>query len=110
MPRKVWTIPLEDGSHTIELDHGAISGRRSIRVDGELVERSRHHVDFGSSHTFELSGHLCEVVIDTNGLTFSYFLLVDGKPPEDDLGGGGHSGSDDLLVLRPNRRRVYVAG
>lgn len=34
MARKVWTFELEDGSHSVELEHGYFSGERKIRVDG----------------------------------------------------------------------------
>lgn len=32
----VWDVPLSDGLHTIEFEHGTASGKRVIRVDNEV--------------------------------------------------------------------------
>lgn len=32
----VWDIPLADGVHTVELEHGTLTGKRVIRVDGKV--------------------------------------------------------------------------
>lgn len=32
----VWDIPLTDGVHTVELEHGTLTGKRVIRVDGKV--------------------------------------------------------------------------
>lgn len=32
----VWQVPLQDGIHKIEFEHGTTSGRRVIRVDGKV--------------------------------------------------------------------------
>jgi hypothetical protein len=82
MAKKNWTIQLEDGRHSVELDHGALSGKRRISLDGQVVEESQKTIDIGSQHTFPLDGHECTVVIRTNGFTFSYDLLLDGQPLE----------------------------
>ena len=70
MTKTSWTVDLEGRRRVIELDHGAISGKREIRVDGKLVEKSRKLFDSGSSHTFQLDGHMITVRVKTNGLTF----------------------------------------
>lgn len=31
-----WSIPLTDGVHTVEFEHGTTSGKRVIRVDGQV--------------------------------------------------------------------------
>jgi hypothetical protein len=80
MAKKNWTIQLEDGRHSVELDHGALSGKRRILLDGQVVEESQKTIDIGSQHTFPLDGHECTVIIRTNGLRFSYDLLLDGQP------------------------------
>lgn len=82
MAKKNWTLQLEDGRHTVELDHGALSGKRRISLDGQVVEESQKTIDIGSQHTFSLDSHECTVVIRTNGLGFSYDLLLDGLPLE----------------------------
>lgn len=32
----VWDVPLHDGVHTVEFEHGTLTGRRLIRVDGKV--------------------------------------------------------------------------
>ena len=82
MAEKTWTFDLEDGSHTVELEHGTISGKRVIRVDGEVVEESTQLIDMGSIHPFEINAHRGSVVIRTNGITFSYDAVLDGRSLE----------------------------
>ena len=39
-PTARWEIPLSDGSHVIEFEHGTATGKRVVRVDGKtLVHR-----------------------------------------------------------------------
>jgi hypothetical protein len=78
-----WSFDLEDGHHRVELQHGWWSGVRIIRVDGAVFEHTgwlRHLLDFGSSHTFTIGQHECELRIG-NGLDwgFRYRLAVDGR-------------------------------
>src|SRR5438445_652943 len=56
MATKSWVLDLDDGSHTVELDHGPFSGKRTIRVDGRVVHESTNFLDFGSKHSFEVGG------------------------------------------------------
>ncbi len=32
----VWEVPLQDGVHRVEFEHGTTSGKRVIRVDGKV--------------------------------------------------------------------------
>jgi len=83
MAKAVWTIALEDGTHTVELEHSYFSGKRNIRVDGRPLElpakTASSIVDFGRDQPFKIGNHDCVVHIRTNGLTFSYDLSVDGR-------------------------------
>ncbi len=83
MAKKVWTFMLEDGTHTVELAHGYWSGKRTIRVDGKLLQHTAkvgHAVmDFGSDHPFSIGSHRGSVRIQTNGLTYRYDLVLDGR-------------------------------
>ena len=83
MTKKTWQIDLEDGQHTVELDHGVFSGKRNIRVDGQTILDSselQHFVfDTGGIHEFNINSHPCAVVIRTNGITFNFHLTVDGR-------------------------------
>ena len=57
MAKKVWTFELEDGSHTVELEYGCFSGKRTIRLDGKMVKQGATKLfDTGSEHVFEIRG------------------------------------------------------
>lgn len=45
MSRTVWVFELNGREHRVELDHGFISGKRTIVVDGEVLHRSRKLFD-----------------------------------------------------------------
>ena len=81
MTKKTWQFELDDGKHTVELDHGVFSGKRNIRVDGQTILDSsepQHLVfDTGGIHEFNINSHPCAVIIRTNGVTFSYDLAAD---------------------------------
>jgi hypothetical protein len=79
MAKKVWTVDLEDGHHTVELEHAYLSGKRVITLDGREVVRAQSVLDFGSEHPFQIGTHPALARISTNGLTFSYDLAVDGR-------------------------------
>ena len=32
-----WDVPLPDGVHNVEFEHGTTSGKRIIRVDGKVL-------------------------------------------------------------------------
>lgn len=83
MAKKEWIFELEDGQHTVELEHSYFSGKRVIRVDGNLLESStkvQHAlIDTGSEHKFNIGTHPCVVTISSNGITFKYDLIIDGR-------------------------------
>jgi hypothetical protein len=79
MANKVWAVKLEDGRHTVELEHGYFSGKRIIRVDGEQLESTTSIIDFGGEHSFQIGNHTGIVHIRTNGLTYNYDLSIDGR-------------------------------
>lgn len=31
-----WSVPLADGVHTVEFEHGTTTGKRVLRVDGQV--------------------------------------------------------------------------
>ncbi len=78
MAKKVWTFTLRDRRHTVELDHGYLSGKTCITVDGEQIERSRK-IGTGSVHNFQVSGVPCVLEIIESGIRFNYELFVDGN-------------------------------
>jgi hypothetical protein len=79
MKRKVWNLRLDDGFHSVALDHGVWFGERTITVDGQVVERTRTGLDFGSQHPIEIAGYPGTVIIRSNGLTYTYDLIVNGR-------------------------------
>lgn len=93
MPKHTWEVDLDGNRHTVELIHGYWSGKREIRLDGQLLERSKRFPDYGSRHPFSIGAHACELLIVTNGITYEHVLVVDreiipsihetasGKPP-----------------------------
>lgn len=36
-PTARWTVPLADGNHVVEFEHGSATGRRTVKVDGETL-------------------------------------------------------------------------
>lgn len=36
-PTAKWTVPLSDGNHVVEFEHGTATGRRIVKVDGEQI-------------------------------------------------------------------------
>jgi hypothetical protein len=77
MGQKTWQIAVNGRPHTVELEHGALAGQRVIRVDGEVVERSRKTFDTGSTHHVTVDGQDYTSRILTNGATFRYELDAD---------------------------------
>jgi hypothetical protein len=39
MATATWTVEMRDGRHTVVFEHGSVTGRRVIRVDGREVSR-----------------------------------------------------------------------
>lgn len=60
MAKRTWNITLDDVKHTIELDHGTMSGKRRIWIDGQPLLQL---MDFGRQHPFVLAGYNCVVFI-----------------------------------------------
>jgi len=39
-PTAKWTVPLSDGNHVVEFEHGTATGRRVVKIDDkEIVHR-----------------------------------------------------------------------
>lgn len=74
-----WTVQLADGNHTVVLEHGYMSGRRVIAVDGVVVLEEKKLFDTGSTHAIPVGSETGVVRITTNGLTFKYDLVINGR-------------------------------
>lgn len=78
MAKKTWTITIDGAEHKIDLDHGSISGKRIITLDGMVIEESSKPLDTGSDHAFQIGNHICTIHIHPQGLGFKYDLSMDG--------------------------------
>ncbi|XP_011310224.1 fas apoptotic inhibitory molecule 1 [Fopius arisanus] len=79
-PTARWIVPLNDGNHVVEFEHGTATGRRVVKIDGKtMVHRE---------WMFRLVGDEVVMFGDTKfvirvdpipGLRYSYTLWVNGK-------------------------------
>ncbi|XP_043287794.1 fas apoptotic inhibitory molecule 1 isoform X2 [Venturia canescens] len=79
-PTARWNVPLTDGNHVVEFEHGTATGKRVVKIDGKtLVHRE---------WMFRLVGDEIVMFGDTKfviridpiaGLRYSYTLWVNGK-------------------------------
>ncbi|XP_053982436.1 fas apoptotic inhibitory molecule 1 [Hylaeus anthracinus] len=79
-PTVKWTIPLNDGNHVIEFEHGTATGRRVVKVDGkELIHRDwMFHLVGDEAFTFNDNKFVIRVD-PIPGLRYCYTLWVNGK-------------------------------
>jgi hypothetical protein len=58
MAKRTWEFEVEGIPHRLELEHGFISGKRKISLDGLVIEQtsklSHLLMDIGSVHRFEI--------------------------------------------------------
>ncbi|BES94469.1 Fas apoptotic inhibitory molecule [Nesidiocoris tenuis] len=80
----VWDVPLSDGLHTIEFEHGTASGKRVIRVDNEVIFRNEWMFKLVGDQDFKIGDIPCKVRIEpVSGFSYSYSLIVNGKTLEE---------------------------
>ncbi|XP_018567177.1 fas apoptotic inhibitory molecule 1 [Anoplophora glabripennis] len=80
-----WSVPLLDGVHTIEFEHGTTSGKRVVRVDGKEIIRREWMFKLVGEEIFNVGKQHAKCVLRVDPMphfTFSYSLYVDGKPLE----------------------------
>ncbi|MCK4829211.1 hypothetical protein KA005_76515, partial [bacterium] len=82
MANKTWTVNLDSVNHTIELEHGTWSGKRVIKLDGQIIEESQKLVDSGTDHFFKIGEHVCAIHIRSGGIKFKFDLSIDGISAE----------------------------
>ena len=78
MAGKTWTVSLDGVIHKIELEHGTWSGKRVIKLDGQVIEEDKKLIDSGTDHFFKIGEHLCAIHIHTGGFRFRYDLSING--------------------------------
>ncbi|KAF6210856.1 hypothetical protein GE061_013967 [Apolygus lucorum] len=80
----VWDVPLSDGLHTVEFEHGTASGKRIIRVDSKEVFRSDWMFKLVGDQEFTIGAIPCRVRIEpVSGFSYAYSLIVNGKTLEE---------------------------
>jgi len=75
-----WIVPdpKRKTSYTIELSHGTLLGKRKVKINGKLLDRSYKFLDSGSTHQTYLNGHSFVIKILALYDSFGYTLEVDG--------------------------------
>ena len=80
MAKRRWEFALDGRQHVVEFKHGYFLGNRTFVVDGvKTTQRGRPFMDHSGQYAFPLEGHAAAVWISTNGFTYSYDLVVDGR-------------------------------
>lgn len=108
MTKKKWEVTIEGETHNIELDHGLISGKRKINIDGKNHEIPKSElptglIDYGSNHKFSISSHNLEIIIKADQTTCTYQLLLDGQLITEDKSiaeRDSHSIQEEMNTLR----------
>ncbi|XP_066257373.1 fas apoptotic inhibitory molecule 1 [Euwallacea similis] len=80
-----WSVPLLDGVHIVEFEHGTTTGKRVLRLDGKEVFRKEWMFKLVGDIKFTLGQEnvKCELRVDPiPPFSFSYTLWVDGKSIE----------------------------
>jgi Fas apoptotic inhibitory molecule (FAIM1) len=79
MASKIWTFPLEDGMHTVQIEQDAWTGRRSVTVDGALLESRVVLMSRADVPRFQINGHGCSLHFRGNSFSYNYELMIDGR-------------------------------
>ncbi|KAG8272114.1 hypothetical protein J6590_049156 [Homalodisca vitripennis] len=75
----VWEVPMPDGIHRVEFQHGTASGKRVIIVDDKEVLRRDWMFRLVGEEVFHLGNTRCTIRVDpSGGFAYEYSLLVDG--------------------------------
>ncbi|XP_014203256.2 fas apoptotic inhibitory molecule 1 [Copidosoma floridanum] len=79
-PMARWEVPLNDGVHVIEFEHGTATGRRVVRVDGKVLINREWMFRLVGDEVFQFGDAKFVIRVDPiPGLKYSYTLWVNGK-------------------------------
>ncbi|XP_014606983.1 PREDICTED: fas apoptotic inhibitory molecule 1 isoform X1 [Polistes canadensis] len=84
-PTARWTVPLNDGNHVIEFEHGTATGRRIVKIDDEELVRREWMFRLVGDELFTFNGTKFVIRVDPipelnfAGFKYSYTLWVNGK-------------------------------
>ncbi|XP_071449996.1 fas apoptotic inhibitory molecule 1 [Hetaerina americana] len=74
-----WEVPLNGILHKIEFEHGTVTGKRYVRVDGKDLIKREWMFKLVGSETFVIGTTKFEIRIDPgSAFTYSYTLEVNG--------------------------------
>ncbi|KAG8236979.1 hypothetical protein J437_LFUL017339 [Ladona fulva] len=74
-----WSVPFQGILYEIEFEHGTVSGKRSVRVNGKEVIRREWMFKLVGSEKFEIKGVTFEIKIDpATTFAYSYTLEING--------------------------------
>jgi hypothetical protein len=79
----VWRVEIDGREREIELEHTMLD-KRTISVDGEVIEQSRKWSFGANEFEWDLDGHPAKIKIDAQfgGLAYGSSLHVDGRHVE----------------------------
>ncbi|XP_046986448.1 fas apoptotic inhibitory molecule 1 [Schistocerca americana] len=76
----IWDVPLNDGVHRIEFEHGTASGKRIVRVDGKEIIHRDWMFKLVGDEIFNIGNAKCVLkVMPAGAFSFSYELCVNDK-------------------------------
>ncbi|XP_058794223.1 fas apoptotic inhibitory molecule 1 [Phymastichus coffea] len=79
-PTARWEVPLSDGVHVIEFEHGTATGRRIVKIDGKVLVNREWMFRLVGDEIFQFEGVRFVIRVDPiPGLKYSYTLWVNGK-------------------------------
>lgn len=63
-PTAKWNVPLNDGNHVIEFEHGTATGRRLVRIDGKEIFHRDWMFNLVGDEVFMFNGNKFVIRID----------------------------------------------
>ncbi|XP_011342132.1 fas apoptotic inhibitory molecule 1 isoform X2 [Ooceraea biroi] len=79
-PTATWTVPLNDGNHVVEFEHGTATGRRVVKIDGNDIVHRDWMFRLVGDEIFTFNNTKFVIRVDPMpGLKYSYALWVNGK-------------------------------
>uniref|UniRef100_A0A0N4ZUS6 Fas apoptotic inhibitory molecule 1 n=1 Tax=Parastrongyloides trichosuri TaxID=131310 RepID=A0A0N4ZUS6_PARTI len=75
-----WNVPMSKKVYKIEFEHGTTTGRRVVKIDGEVIINKNWQFKLVGKETFRLENAICSISIDALGIfSYEYSLEVAGK-------------------------------
>ncbi|XP_032682431.1 fas apoptotic inhibitory molecule 1 [Odontomachus brunneus] len=79
-PTAKWTVPMSDGNHIVEFEHGTATGKRVVKVDGNVIVNRDWMFRLVGDEVFMFNNTKFVIRVDPMpGLKYSYSLWVNGK-------------------------------